>query len=95
MYFTNIILHASIIDLIIFSKPRLWAFSCCKPSSGLSWARLKQARFWAWPSTTKLTLWNTQNPSGSVESLYIINHLLLEEKTKQGQTQVQNKNTKN
>src|ERR1700728_2670148 len=51
MYCLYIILHAGIIGLIIFLKPglepRLWAFSCCKPSSspiqahqwaGLGWA---------------------------------------------------------
>ena len=62
MYFTNIILHA---DLIIFSKPRLWAFSCCKPSSGLSWARLKQARFWA------LAQHNQTNPMEHPEPKWI------------------------
>jgi hypothetical protein len=46
MYCLYIILYAGIIDLIIFLKPglepRLWAFSCCKPSPSPI-----QARRWA------------------------------------------------
>ena len=47
MYCLYIILYAGIINLIIFLKPglepRLWAFSCCKPSPSPI-----QARRWAW-----------------------------------------------
>jgi hypothetical protein len=53
IYFIIIIFQASIIDLIIFLKPRLWAFSCCKPSpspiQAQQWAGLGQAQMgWAW-----------------------------------------------
>src|ERR1700728_4251899 len=57
MYCLYIILHAGIIGLIIFLKPRpeprLWAFSCCKPSpspiQAHRWAGLGQAQMgWAW-----------------------------------------------
>jgi hypothetical protein len=56
MYCLYIILHARITHLIILLmlglEPRLWAFSCCKPSpsqiqahrwAGLGWAGLKWA----------------------------------------------------
>src|ERR1700728_1143712 len=69
MYCLYIILHAGIIGLIIFLKPRLeprlWAFSCCKPSpspiqahwrAGLGWGQTGWAwvgfGLWARPSTS-------------------------------------------
>src|ERR1700677_760924 len=57
IYCLYIILYAGIIGLIIFSKPglgpRLWAFSCCKPSpspiQAHRWAGLGRAQMgWAW-----------------------------------------------
>ena len=73
MHCLYIILHASIFGLIIFLKPRLkprlWAFSCCKPSpspiqahrwAGPGWAQMGWAwvgfGLWARPSTS---LWTT------------------------------------
>ena len=55
MYCLYIILHVGIIGLIIFLKPRLeprlWAFSCCKPSpspiQAHLWAGLGLGGLWA------------------------------------------------
>ena len=60
MYCLYIILRTHIIGSIIFSKvgfePRLWAFSCCKPSpspiQARKWAGPVLRGLWARPSTS-------------------------------------------
>jgi len=57
MYCLYIILHGGIIGLIIFSKPRLWAFSYYKPSPNLIQARRWAGLGWALGLAQHITIY--------------------------------------